>query len=177
MLNISQIKFPVYILGANGKIIEENYYKVFQRWDGSKAIIDIEKPEMSFIERRRYLKEKKDLLPYSLKNIRIALFFLSDILKLPRLSNYHFIDSSGKIFKYKKTHRVKLSFEEIDWWRFKDPRSLSVIVKLKSGETLYESIHPPIPGQRFAGILHLSPKTRLLYGFTAEKFDDTTRKI
>lgn len=177
MLNIAQIKFPVYILGSNGKIIRENYYVVFQRWDGTKSIVDYEGSEASFIERRFYLKNRKEVLPYPVKNVKIALFFLSDILKLERLSQYHFIDSNGMIFKYKKTHRVKLTFDEIDWWRFKDPKSLSVVLKLKSGDAIYESIHPPVPGQRFAGLLHISPKARLLYGFFTEKYDDTTRKI
>lgn len=176
MLNISEIKFPIYILGKGGKVETENTYKIFRRWDGHRSIFDIESDEPEFIKRRLYLLSREDLLPYPLKGLGVGMTFFSELFKLQNTNLYHFIDSNGKVFKYNKTHRVKLTFHEIAWWQFINS-GVSVALKLWDFGNLFEVPAPPPAGHAFAGVLHLSNKALVIHGYYKEKFDSTTRKI
>lgn len=177
-MNIYQIKFPVYQIGLGGTIYIENNYIIYKNDRGQGVgIVDIDLPNLSFTARRLYLLERNKLLPYKLRKLRPAFYFLSDLLKLRQLENRWFVDSAGNRFKYKKSKTVRVTFEPIEWWRFKDSNCLQVIVKLKGSNVLYECISPPKVGESFAGLLHLSSKARLLYGFFDQKYDTTIRKI
>ena len=177
-MNIYQIKFPVYQIGLGGTIHIENNYVIYRSSKGQTVeIVDIDLPNLSFTARRLYLLGRKKLLPYRLKKLRVAFYFLSDLLKLKQLENRWFVDSDGKRFKYKKSKMVKVTFEPIDWWRFKDSSCLQVLIKLKKSNIIYECVSPPKAGESFAGLLHLDSKAKLLYGFFDQKYDSTIRKV
>lgn len=115
-MNLTDIHFPVFKLlnkppeWKNDMLVYENTYMhvdTANEYTHTK-IIDAKVPGETLSRRRLYLEGKG----FPLYNLKTAAFFLHDFIKLAG-KGYYFIDSSGKVFKYKKTISCPLVFRKV----------------------------------------------------------------
>lgn len=102
-----------------------------------------------------------------------AVFFLGDLIKLATSSMW-FIDSLGKLFKYKKTTRAILKMH-----RLKNVHPITgggAVVEVYGITTRFKSLYPPDKDTSYVGLLHFG-KSLVLYGFYNKLYDDTWRNV
>ena len=176
-LDLSNIVFPVYTLSTNSPNTDGTksfYLTEKHEYDGdikeTVYVIDDKSIEGDRLAIRR-LKLKNQGV--RLFNIKYAVFFISDLIKLSN-KNYWFIDSVGSIFQYKKTKRVRLVFKEIS--QVISIPTGGAIVEVKGISTRFKVLHAPNPTVKYAGIL-LVGVSYILYGLYDEKQEDSVRMI
>lgn len=120
-------------------------------------------------QRRLLLASKK----VPLTKLTNAVFFLGDLIKLSSRNKW-FIDSLGNIFEYKKSNRCKLVFRKIQ--KIIPIPTGGAILEIEGFPNRFKTLHSPLPGEIYAGIL-LYGKAPILYGVFDQKYDDTWRAI
>jgi hypothetical protein len=177
-MNLTDITFPVYRLlnkppeWKNDMLVYENTYMhidTANEYTHTK-IVDAKIPGQT-LSRRRLHMEAKGMPLYPLKK---AAFFLHDFIKLAG-NGYYFIDSVGKLFKYKKSKSCRLIF-----------RKVTRIIPSESSGSIVEVQGLP---QRFKTLVNLSNSyglwaglleyngTWLFFGVYNEQYRDTRRMI
>lgn len=177
-----EIVFPVFRLGTNkpevydgvtyyyyiGDTIEDENGDLIDSMD-IRVIDDTNIIAASFAHRR--LRMKMDGV--KLHRLKNAIFFLGDFIKLAKPKVW-FIDSSGKLFNYKKSTRAKLHFYPI-----------SEVIPLSTGGAVIEAygiatrfkvLYVPETEMTHVGILNLN-KSLILYGFYDKQYDETWRLV
>ena len=108
-----------------------------------------------------------------LQKIGKAIFFLGDLIKIAKRSSY-FIDSSGRVFQYKKSIRAKLHF-----------RHLTNVIPISTGGALLEvgglmqrfkCLFQPRTLELYVGVLEFG-KTHILYGLYEQPYKSSWRMI
>lgn len=177
-MNLTDIRFPVFRLlnkppeWNNDLLVYANTYMevdTANEYTHTK-VVDGKVPGETLSRRRLYLTNKNVAL-YPLKK---AAFFLHDFIKLASSSHY-FIDSEGKVFKYKKQTSCKLIF-----------RKLTRVIPSESSGSIIEVQGMP---QRFKTLVNIQSHyglwagllrykgTWLFFGVYPEQYRDTRRMI
>jgi hypothetical protein len=172
---LQEISYPVFKLPD--KPNKEDgilyYYSESERGGELKGklqiVDDTNLPGASLASRRlQILKEGGSL--YRLHN---AIFFLGDLIKVSTSSTY-FIDSNGKLFKYKKSTSAKLRFYPIN--NIFPISTGGAIIDVKGIPSRFKTLIMPDESVRYAGILHMG-MANILYGLYSELPKDTRRKL
>jgi hypothetical protein len=175
-MELSTIVFPVYKLGqtkpheTDGVVFFINQYE--REGKEITTIVDDNKIAAETLSRRRLELIKNGV---SLFQLRTAVFFLADLIKIAKNSKYWFIDSSGKVFQYKKTRMVNLIFKEID--KVLPIPTGGSIIQLVGMEQRFKCLTRLMDIYKYAGLLELDSKSYVLYGVYEKKPKDTKRKI
>ncbi len=123
------------------------------------------------LSRRRLILQSRgvDLYP-----LRRAIFFLGDFLKMAK-SGYWFMDSYGKLFTYKKTRRVKLTFKRIT--KIIPSAHTGSIIEVEGIPQRFKCLYIVYPYEsKYAGILEFN-KMQIFYGTYPIKYRDSWRLI
>lgn len=181
-MNLSELVYPIYRLREqepqrhNG-VLFYFYEKVRETFEGIedyyelKVIDDTNMKGDSLATRRLQIRNNGDT-PYRLNR---AIFFLGDFIKMATPKMW-FIDSSGRIFKYSKQTRAKLSY-----------RKVTKLIPIKTGGAIIEVeglssrmkalFVPRIPkNDLHAGVLFMG-MSPILYGFYDQKHKDSWRMV
>lgn len=177
-MNLTDIHFPVFRLlnkppeWKGDLLVYENTYMhvdTANEYTHTK-IVDAKVPGET-LSRRRLKLDEKGLPLYPLKK---AAFFLHDFIKLAG-NGYYFIDSVGKIFKYKKQTSCKLIFRKIT--RVIPSESTGSIVEVEGMPQRFKTMaHFENPYGLWAGLLYYKGAW-LFFGVYNEQYRDTRRMI
>lgn len=170
-MKLSEIVWPVYSLGKVTPCKEEGVTfvpKIKRGKDVAEIIDDINIPKKTLgLRRMELLKQGVTLF-----KIKYTIYFVGDLLKLAK-PNHWFIDSSGKVFKYVKQFKAKLTCRKItNVVRHVGSCSIEVL----GLSNRFSSLYPPEPDQLYAGILSFQGM-KFLYGYYKESFTQTYRKV
>lgn len=179
VVQLTDIHFPVYRLllkrpeTENGRSTYSNTYMhidTANEYTHVKLIDDLNAPGDLLSKRRLYLEGKGEHL-YPLNT---AIFFLHDFLKLAGGGRW-FIDSSGKIFNYKKTKSVPLVFYKVT--NIIPSKTMGSIIEVSELPSRYKTmINLNSPTGLYAGFL-LAPGAPIFYGVFNQKYRNTRRMI
>ncbi len=97
-----------------------------------------------------------------------------DHLGLIKSPEAMYIDTTGKIFVYKKTKFMKLVYYKIKRVDRKETHSLLWVQGIKRPFTIPR---PPHPAMQWVGLLHLGPLPWFLYEYSETRKKDSRRKI
>lgn len=167
---LKEIVWPVYSLKTHSPIIEECVSFYTTKDFKSVEIVDDKSIPGETLAKRRlilYSQGTKLFVP------KYALFFIADLVKFSTRDTW-FIDSSGKIFQYKKHKMVPLVFKKITNI-IKDIGATIIEVEGISSAR-FKSLYPPTIEQKYAGLLKIN-NAYILYGFFKEQYKNTVRKI
>ena len=175
-MHLRELAYPVFRLGTNKPSIDDGvlYYMYTKDEDDGtryelKIVDDPKLQQPTLALRRLHLKN----IGVPLSKIHHAIFFLGDLIKLATPTMW-FIDSNGRMFNYNKTNRADLKFHKIT--KLLPIKSGGVIVEVEGTNTRFKALYAPSDEMKYVGILHLG-MTLVLYGFYAEKHEDTWRKV
>lgn len=177
-MNLAEISFPVFKLKDTRPLTHEGlvYYKnesfdldTAEEITRIKVVDDQNIPAATLGRRRLQLRARG----VRLHKIKTTVYFLGDLIKLAKSKTW-WIDSSGKLFQYKKTTSAKLHCKKIS--KIFPLKGLGVVVELEGSHTRYKTIFRPKPEEVYAGVLE-SGTTSILYGFYTEPFKTTWRKM
>lgn len=177
-MNLSEINFPVFKLKNTRPSTEGGL--VFYRnesidLDNAESKVKIRVVDDATVEGKtlgmRRLKLKLAKVP--LYHIKVTIYFLGDLVKLAKSSSW-FIDSSGKIFQYKKTTRAKLHCKKIS--KVFPLKGLGSVIEVQGLSTRFKTIFKPTDSEEYAGIIEY-PGGVFLYGLYEKPFATTWRKI
>lgn len=177
-MNLTDIHFPVFRLlnkppeWKDDLLVYENTYMhvdTANEYTHTK-IIDA-KISGETLSRRRLKLEAKGLPLYPLKK---AAFFLHDFIKLAG-NGYYFIDSAGKVFKYKKQLSCRLIFRKVTGVIPSDTTG-SIIEVQGMPQRFKTLISLPNPYGLWAGLLDYKGAW-LFFGVYNEQYRDTRRMI
>lgn len=105
---LKSIKFPVYPISNSGTVEADGYKLVYRTKYGNEYIIDDISLQGNFLLRRLTLLEGENkVLP-----LKKAILNLGNLVLFARLYTY-FIDSTGRLFKYKTTRSVPVITKKI----------------------------------------------------------------
>lgn len=175
-MDLSKISFPIYKLGKEAPIEEEGvsfYLKIYETDTVRKflpLVIDDKNMKGSTLARRRLLLKSKEIKLYTLSK---AIFFIADLIKLTVGTSYY-IDSTGKIFEYKKTTTVPLIFKKIK--KVIPIKTGGATIEIEGISTRYKTLFLPRLECKYAGLLKVG-MGYILYGLYENKLPDTKRKI
>lgn len=170
MNSLENIQFPVFLVGLKGSTRLEDGVLFYTAWNNEETVLDDTNIQGDFKTRRALLDET------TRTPLVVALCFYEDIIKFKNVNDALFIDSNGRLFKYKKDRMVKLSFHKIEHW-IKPRNERYCLVKLDAYPQYFRSLRPPAHNEWYAGVLHFTKKQLLLYGFAEEQYDSTIRKV
>lgn len=180
-MNLSEIRFPVFKLNdyrtpvsLNGVIFYTTEYREIgtDTYSRSLKIIDDINVAGSTLGLRRLrlsATEGVDLYP-----IRTAVYFLSDLIKQVKAGSW-FIDNSGKLFKYKKLTRAKLTCHKLKRLLPLN-KGMGCIIEVEDIAQRFKCLYRPSAEYEYVGILKWG-LSYLLYGFYEEKFKPTHRLV
>jgi hypothetical protein len=172
---LREIAWPVFRLGERKPTIENDLvfysaaYEVEDQAAVSFRLVDdksVDKPTLG--QRRLVLAQTENLY-----NIRTAIYFLVDLIKLARPTTW-FIDSSGRVFQYKKSGRAKLRTYKLK--QVLPAAGMGCVVEVEGLSVRFKSIVRPGIDTRYVGILSFN-NVHLLYGFFNEPIKDSWRKV
>ena len=178
-MQLTEIHFPVFRLlkqrpqtVADMSMYENTYLDLntANEYTHSKIIDDtsIDKPDLA--TRRLHLESRG----YKLYPLKLCAFFLHDFLKLAG-HGYWFIDSSGKIFKYRKTRSVPLRFYKVS--KVIPSPSMGSIIEVEGIPSRYKTmtfLHDSY--NKWAGFLWVDGAP-LFYGVFDQQYRNTHRMI
>lgn len=163
-MNLNEIDFPVYKLGDEKPSVEDG---VIYYYFGKLEIIDDLSLEGENLGLRRARISDKDKF-----KLKMAIFYVADLIKLSSPRTW-FIDSSGKLFQYKKSKSVKLVSKKI----IKVIKCVGYcLIEVQGVLHRFKTLYPPSENQKYASLLVLN-RSYLLYGFSNEEHATTWRKI
>ena len=135
-----------------------------------KIIDDKNLPQKTLGLRRLVLQKDPKI---KLHKISTAIYFLADLVKLAKATAW-FIDSSGKVFQWKKYTRAKLTTKKIKQVLPAD--GLGCVLEVESLSQRFKSLHKPESFQQYAVFLVIN-KIYLLYGLSETTRNDSWRLV
>jgi hypothetical protein len=173
MAGLSDIQFPVYLLGKekpqelDGVLF---YHRSDKEGNDIILIVDNKNWHHETLAQRR-LKVMMDCTK-KLAKITHSIFYIADLIKLSGPGVW-FIDNNGKLFTYTKSKSVPLIFKEIT--KVTMVPLGGVILEVEGIETRFKCLYAP-DNEKFAGLLKIG-HGYILYGIYEEKPADTRRMI
>lgn len=134
-----------------------------------KVVDDTSIPELTIGKRRLELAKRGT----DLQKITRAIYFLSDLVKQAKNSTW-FIDSSGKLFQYKKHTRCSLICKRIV--NIHHMKNMGASIEVQGMSTRFKTMFNPKPEQMYAGLLKYG-RGYILYGLYSVPFKDTWRMV
>lgn len=176
-MNLQEISYPVFRL-RNERPVTHNgidFYAYTNYPEEGEPVTVIRIVDDKNIDNPKLSMRRLVIKAQGAKLFRMtrAIFFLSDLIKISQ-GKMWFIDSSGKIFQYKKTTRAKLKFHKIK--KVIAIPTGGAIIEVEGIGQRFKSLHYPDPNLLYAGILYNKMST-ILYGFYDMKYDDTWRMV
>ena len=171
-MKFEEICWPVYSLGSINPQ-EENGVLFIRYIEEDKLvtkIIDDKSIEGGSLAKRRLILSFNPSI--HLFKIKYSLFFLGDLIKMSKTSRW-FIDSSGELFKYKKSRMAPLICKKIT----RVMKGLgNSFIEVEGRVQRFPILFHPKPEEKYAGLLKINNGYQL-YGIYKEPFDNTVRKI
>lgn len=134
-----------------------------------KVVDDLSLAGKTLGSRRLKLREDKRV---KLHNISVAIYFLSDLIKLAKTTTW-FIDNNGKVFQYKKSTRAKLETKKIN--QVLPAAGLGCVLEVEGLSQRFKCLIRP-KTEEYAILLNLG-KSYILYGFSETKLPNSWRLI
>jgi hypothetical protein len=167
-LNLFKIIFPIYSITRTYKKIWVDINVTYIETDSGTYILDNKNVQGDTLGKRR-LRIKNDV--YKLYKPRKVIYNISQLL---HSTDSVFIDTTGVVFKYKKTEMVPLKYHKVESiTEAKDGECILEIPKLNYS---YKTTCRYAYGVKFIGLLH-TKYGYIPYEFCEEKKDDARRKI
>ena len=179
-IQLQEIAWPIFRLKEEAPL-EENgitfyYYEKLKDTDEalvhlhSIQIVDDKNLEGSSLgfRRMKLLGTEAKIFP-----IRTAIYFLADLIKLAKPTSW-FIDSSGRVFQYKKFTRAKLQSYKLK--KIIPAKGMGCLVEVESKVTRFKSMVYPKPEQKYAAVVTFN-RIDLLYGFSETPLKETWRLV
>lgn len=175
-IEASDVTFPIYRL-PDDPIVEDGvifYYSQREDEDGVVTdkiqILDDKNEKGDTLAARRLSLLSKGVNLYALHT---AIFFLVDLIKIAR-GRTTFIDSAGKLFKYKKESYHKLKYYYID--NIIPTQGGGAIICVRGLPQRFKVLHCPTKEMKYAGVLHAGMQI-MLYGLYEVEPEKETRKM
>ena len=170
-----EIVYPVFRIGSERPLFEEGvvlYLHLGKDEDSAPIyyIVDDKAIEGETLAKRRVSLLRQGI---KMKKLGRAVFFLGDLVKLATASTW-FIDSSGNVFRYKKTTSVTLTYKKIK--QIIPIKSGGVILEVEGIPSRFKCLFAPSKAVQYAGVLKYG-MSYILYDVSENKFDNTRRKI
>lgn len=160
------IKFPIFVIGTYAKLWSENNVLFLKSESGIIYKVDNKNLPYKKLSQRRFKIPKKERYNF------IATFF--NYAQLIKSGKKLFIDSEGKLFKYKKDRRVSLVYKEIIKRKNVEGKGFLLYVK---GLTTPFTVSALIYNfEKYIGLLVIDDGY-LIYEFSNEKKPNTWRKV
>lgn len=176
-IELSNIAFPVFKIGKNKPLFENNIYfyilgKDLAYSDAEYKVLvvdDKNQPGETLAQRRLQLRASGA----EVYNLSKAIFFLGDLVKLAK-KNIWFIDSLGYVFEYEKTRRVPLVYKKIK--SINNIQTGGALVEVEGLSERFKTLFAPMHDQKYAGLLVLD-KAHILYGLYDQAYKNTYRAV
>ena len=159
-MRLEEVRFPVYVVHTDEVFTQDGIL-----WCAD-AVVDDKNVSGDSIGQRRLRTPLKNL--YDLK-YQINTF--GDMIKH---RGKFYVDSNGKFFAYEKSKKATLKYHKINKIESKDVMTLIWIGGIPFP---FEIARPPLPTDRYAGILYINNRPSFIYEITDTKKKDTWRKI
>lgn len=176
-MQLMEIDYPVFKLSRTPPIEDMGvvfYYSYTENGEGDRVdnlrVVDNKNLPGDTLAARRLQMLSQGVKLY---NIRQAIFFLADLVKLSH-SDQWFIDSSGKLFKYTKSQYAKLIYKRI-----------KTIIPIPTGGAIIEvhgiperfkTLFLPSTAEIYAGVVQFG-RRMLFYGVSDRLHKDRRIKI
>src|SRR5574343_176795 len=164
-MNLTEISWPIYKVGTIRPSDEDGV--LFFIINDKYYILDDNSISEDTLAKRRLKLLTSGINLYKLKT---AIFFLGDFLKISKPSTW-FIDSNGKIFRYKKSRYVKLTCKKITKII---PSTSCTYIEAYGLPGRFISLFSPTIEEKYAGFLVID-KAYVFYGYYRERFEDCRR--
>lgn len=159
-MKLDEVRFPVYVVHSEEAIIRDGLLWI----DGT--VVDDKNVEGETLGERRLRTPMKNL--YDLK------YQINDFSGLTKHRGRFYVDSNGKFFIYEKSKKADLKYEVIQKI---ERKNIATLVWVKGIPFPFEVPVPPLPHERYAGVLYINRKPSFLYELSQEKKKNTWRKI
>tara|TARA_R100000149_G_C5832936_1_gene107830 strand:- start:137 stop:616 length:480 start_codon:yes stop_codon:yes gene_type:complete len=159
-MRLEEVRFPVYVVHTDEVFTQDGIL-----WCAD-AVVDDKNVSGDSIGQRRLRTPLKNL--YDLK-YQINTF--GDMIKH---RGKFYVDSNGKFFAYEKSKKAILKYHKINKIESKDVMTLIWIAGIPFP---FEIARPPLPTDRYAGILYINNRPSFIYEITDTKKKNTWRKI
>lgn len=174
---MSEICYPVFKLGENEPQFDNGvcFYYYTRTTQEDQDIVDIRIVDDKTLEGDKLATRRLALLSQGvpLYKISYALYFLGDLIKIAT-PNTWFIDSSGKVFQYKKTTRAKLKPHKIV--QILPIQTGGAVLEVEGIASRFKTLFVPPILHNYAGILYFG-KSLILYGTYENQFKETWRMV
>lgn len=176
-IELSNIAFPVFKIGKNKPLFENNIYfyvlgKDLEYSDAEYKILvldDKNKSGETLALRRLQLKAEG----VELYGLSKAIFFLGDLIKLAK-KNVWFVDSMGYVFEYEKTKRVPLVYKKIK--SITPITTGGALIEVEGLSERFKTLFAPMYDEKYAGLLVMD-KAHILYGLYDAAYKNTYRAV
>lgn len=177
-MNLSEISFPVFhirSLGTPSKAEGVSFiYQEIEKGENVipviKVIDDINVKGDTLAKRRLQLLKDE----VRLQKLNYAFFFLADLIKYAK-PHHNFIDSNGKIFKYKKSTSANLTFHKIT--KVFPIATGGAVIEVSGIMSRFKVLFQPDESMTHAGILTLGFSNHVLYGLYDQEYKPSRRKV
>lgn len=179
-MNLSEINWPVFRLSENKPETDTVSGLVYYFTEYADLESNVEKRNIRIVDdtsiqhkslsRRRLALKGLDA---RLHPINSAIYFLADLIKIAKATTW-FIDSSGKLFQYKKAVSAKLTCHKV--LKVLPGQGMGAIVELEGIATRFKTMFHPQEHLRYAGVLKWG-MSNILYGFYEEPFKPSRRRV
>lgn len=175
---LQEIVWPVFKLSEkeparkNGLVFFHTEY-VDENGESSitfKLVDDANLPQKTLGLRRLALQKDKKI---KLHRISTAIYFLADLIKLAKATTW-FIDSSGKVFQWKKYARAKLITKKIK--QVLPGQGIGCILEIEGLSQRFKSLQHPQEFHNYAVFLVIN-KIYILYGLSEFSRKDSWRLV
>jgi hypothetical protein len=170
---LREISYPVFKIGTTKPLFEEGvhfYIKYEEDKPPGYAIVDDKTVQGDTLAKRR-LKLLKQGTP--LKKLSKAIFYLGDLVKIAK-ANIWFIDSTGKVFNYKKETFHKVIVKKIT--KIIPINTGGAIIEVDGIMSRFKVLFAPSAYSKYASLL-LDGMSYILYGLHEEPPEIKNRKI
>ena len=175
-ISLSDIAFPVYVIGEKNPITEEKvtFFLFTKNEEYHTVVVDDKNIPQSSLAMRRLTLASKNIKLHPLKK---AIFFLGDLIKIAKSTTW-FIDSNGQLLNYVKKKKVNLEYLPIT--NIKPIGTGGSMIEVKSIPSRFKTLLDVTKTFRVkpthAGILRLG-MSNILYGLYDQEYKDTKRWI
>ena len=166
-MKLQEIVWPAYRLSEKPPSFTEGItYFHTEYMDDSRdttvnmRVVDDKSIDQPSLGRRRLVLSQDDKV--KLYTINAAIYFVADLIKLAKSTTW-FIDSSGKVFQYKKVTRAKLTTRKIK--QILPAESLGCVLEIEGIATRFKCLIRPKDYQQYAVLLQ-NGMGYILYGLS-----------
>lgn len=177
-IQLRDLVFPVFRLGNKKPLENEGVLYFLSEYADKdtgaithniRVVDDKTRPGTTLGLRRLAMKSSG----VSLYPIRIAVYFLGDLIKLANSQTW-FIDSSGRLFQHKKFKRAKLQIKKIT--KVLPGTGIGCVLELEGIASRFKCMTHPEAHQKYAGVLFID-NGYILYGLYESEVKESWRLV